>query len=70
MSSHLQAPKQRMGRAIAAMPNKKREKSEASLLLALTIGAFAAAGIIIVANSDGDQTLPNAEPTVHVDGRR
>jgi hypothetical protein len=70
MSSDLLTPKQRIGQALNAVPkNKKREKSEAPLVIALLIGAVAAFGIIIVASNDPNDTSSNVAPTAQLDGR-
>jgi hypothetical protein len=70
MSSNLLTPKQRIGRAIRAVPKySKHEKSEAPLVIALLIGAMAAFGIIIVASNDPNDTAVSVAPTAQLDGQ-
>lgn len=70
MSSDLLKSKQRIGQAVQMVPAKKRDKSEGPLILALLIGACAALGIIIAANSEPDETVSNAAPMQQLDGIR
>jgi len=69
MASDLLTPKQRIGRALNAVPKSKREKSDAPLVVALLIGAVAAFGIIIVASNDPNDTVGSVAPTAQLDGR-
>ncbi|HML29421.1 MAG TPA: hypothetical protein PKE16_11395 [Hyphomicrobium sp.] len=69
MASDLLTSRQRMERAVRAVPRKKRDRSEAPLVIALLIGAIAAMGIILVANSDKSEPIPGRAPAVQLNGK-
>lgn len=69
MSSDLLTSRHPIGRTTPAVRQKKRDRSEAPLVIALLIGAVAAMGIILAANSDENGPIRGDAPAVQLNGR-